>query len=720
MVIVVLVLQLLVFITNFILGISVFRANPKSRTNFLYAVFAIALAFWNLSLFMTIVGVWPQLIWSRLAFSFGVVMATALFYFSLVFPGPFRRRLWLDIVLGISTVILFILTLTKWMVTNIEVIQGYITGDFGPVIILFTVYVLFSFFGSIFVLFYKYRRSTGLARQQLFYVLVSSGFFVSTFLTTNLILPIFFGIFQFNNFGPVFSLPMIALIGYAIVRHQLMDIRVVIQRGVLYLITIIIVTAIYFLAVFALGEVFRKTTEIAPLISALIAAIVVVLGFPRFKDFFQRTTDKFFFRGEYNYYEILRNLSKTLSSTLDLGKLLNSIDEIIGGALKVNKILFLLQDKSGNLRVIQNRNFKIDKASVERELQDLVEASPRIINEIAVLQELNYEIKNMAQDDERIGPYKTIGNILGGIGAAVFIPIFSKNKLNAVLILGEKLSGDLFMQKDTELLNIFSHQAGVALENARLYEEVKEYSDQLEKKIEERTRELRRLYESHSRFLTDISHELQTPLAVLKGNVGLIKKENHKNHRNFKAMDNVEKIIDRMSRIISNLLSLMGADFGQQKLEKKAVRLDQLLQEIYEDCRILAQNKNVHFSLYTDDSMMILGDREKLRELFLNLVGNALKHTPAGREIKIDLYKENNQVKIAVRDTGHGISLEDLPHIFERFYRSSDKMRRIEGIGLGLAICKQIVESHGGTITVESKPGKGSKFIVSLPIYIEK
>ena len=306
------------------------------------------------------------------------------------------------------------------------------------------------------------------------------------------------------------------------------------------------------------------------------------------------------------------------------------------------------------------------------------------------------------------------------------VPVVSKGRISGILFLGEKISKDAFVKKDIELLNIFSHQAGIAFENARLYEEVKDYSEHLEKKVEGRTKELKKLYDTQSRFLMDISHELQTPISVVKGNLDLLykriisKKEDAPCKKHVSVLKTVNRTLSKMSQLINNLLYLARTDFKQEKVKKEPVNLKELLMEVYEDCKVLGLDKDIDCcsDFRPKEDVWVLADPEKLKELFLNLIGNALKNTSCGGEIEIILHKKDeDRVEIVVCDTGCGISKEDLPHIFERFYRSKNKkISNPEGVGLGLAICKQIVSLCGGTIVAESNPGEGAKFIVNLPI----
>ncbi len=705
---VILAIQFATFIANLLLGFLVLYKNPRSPVHWYFWLFAVGVAGWNLSLFMTISGAGQPLLWGRLAFSLASLMPTGLVLFAASFPWVDKRfHAERAIVLGLG-IVFVILPLTNLIIKSVHVVdRTYITGELTPFYFVYLIHHFGFLIWAFVKLILRGRKSRGIQKVQLKYV--TGGvilFFVPLFIT-QLILPIF-AIFRFNNLGPLFSIAMISSIAYAITRYRFLDIRVVIQRGLLYVTAISIATALYFFSVFVLGELFRKTAEITPLVSGIISAAAFAIGFPHFRDLFHRATDKIFFKGTYDYYEAMRAMSQALSSTIDLEKLLGSIEEIMRKTLKVSGVLFLLRDPSGSFQPVKAAGLGIGEWEV-------AEKSLETIREIIVREELREKAQRAPPGNEERKRCNLVGDLLRKSRGALLVPIFSKSTVTAFLMLGDKLSGDAFLQKDFELLNIFSHQAGVALENARLYGEVKEYSDQLEKKVDERTKELKHLYDAQSQFLSDISHELQTPLAVLEGNIGLIQKENGKGHPDSKAWETVDKTIGKMSHIIESLLSLARADSGEHVLEKNVVRLDQLLPEIYEDCQILAQNKNIGFHFQKDADATVLGSREKLKELFLNLVSNALKFTDAGGEIKIVLSKDAHKAKVTVSDTGCGIAEEDLPHIFERFYQSNDK--KAGGIGLGLAICKQIVQSHGGTITVRSQLGQGSQFIVSLPLH---
>ncbi len=226
---------------------------------------------------------------------------------------------------------------------------------------------------------------------------------------------------------------------------------------------------------------------------------------------------------------------------------------------------------------------------------------------------------------------------------------------------------------------------------------------------------LESLFTSQQRFLADVSHELRTPLTVIKGNVDLIRKMKTVDED---SLNSIDQEAGRLTRLVGGLLMLAQAESGKLILNLKPVELDSLLFEVFQEMSVLARGK-VQLKMNDIDQVTINGDRDRLKQVLLNLLANAIQYTPAGGEVFLGLARVGGQARIIVRDTGPGIPAEDLPHIFERFYRAEKSRTRskIGGFGLGLSITNWIVERHGGQIKVESKEGKGTTFAIWLPLF---
>ena len=202
---------------------------------------------------------------------------------------------------------------------------------------------------------------------------------------------------------------------------------------------------------------------------------------------------------------------------------------------------------------------------------------------------------------------------------------------------------------------------------------------------------------------------------MIKGNANLLRRMECADEE---ALGSIENEVDRLTRLIGDLLLLARVESDRLPLSQHTVELDTLLLEVLQEMRVLAHDK-VELRLGEIDQSLVCGDRDRLKQVILNLVENAIKYTPQGGDVKVDLANVDEQAQLTVTDTGPGIPSEDLPHIFERFYRAEKARTRSKdgkGFGLGLSIAYWIVRHHGGEIEVQSEVGEGTTFCVWLPM----
>ncbi len=218
-------------------------------------------------------------------------------------------------------------------------------------------------------------------------------------------------------------------------------------------------------------------------------------------------------------------------------------------------------------------------------------------------------------------------------------------------------------------------------------------------------------------FSADASHELRTPLTITKGETELALRKERTPEAYREVLESNLEEIDRMSRIVDELLFLSRADLGEIKIAKEPVQLEHLIQEIQHQAQILGKDREVETVIRHLEPTEVAGDEWRLRELLLNIVDNAVKYSQENGQIEITLERTDNMAKLSVKDNGIGISPDDQKMIFDRFFRSdAARAHAQKGTGLGLAICKWIAESHQGNIQVESTQGQGSRFTITLPL----
>jgi len=228
---------------------------------------------------------------------------------------------------------------------------------------------------------------------------------------------------------------------------------------------------------------------------------------------------------------------------------------------------------------------------------------------------------------------------------------------------------------------------------------------------------LEKAFQRQKQFTSDASHELRTPLAVIEAEstLALQKERSPSDYR--QSLEIISQESRQMSSLIDKLLTLARADAGKEQWNFVAVDLGKLITNLSTDIEVLCQEKRLSFQLGQMDDLLVNGDEARLRELFMNLLDNAIRYTPSLGTVSISLRREGQMAVVAITDTGVGIPAEDIPFIFERFYRVDKSRSRAEGgTGLGLAICRHIAEAHGGKIEVESQVGAGSTFSVCLPL----
>jgi heavy metal sensor kinase len=228
---------------------------------------------------------------------------------------------------------------------------------------------------------------------------------------------------------------------------------------------------------------------------------------------------------------------------------------------------------------------------------------------------------------------------------------------------------------------------------------------------------LEKAFQRQKQFTSDASHELRAPLAVIEAESSLTLQKERPPSDYRQSLETISQEAKQMSYLIEQLLNLARADAGKEQWNFTKVNLGKLIANLSGDVEVLCQEKGLSFQLGQPQDLLVEGDEARLRELFMNILDNAIRYTPAPGTVSVSLRREGQMAVVAVKDTGVGIPAEDMPFIFERFYRVDKSRSRADGgIGLGLAICQHIAEAHEGKIGVESQVRVGSTFSVWLPL----
>jgi signal transduction histidine kinase len=304
------------------------------------------------------------------------------------------------------------------------------------------------------------------------------------------------------------------------------------------------------------------------------------------------------------------------------------------------------------------------------------------------------------------------------------------------MLLGEKVVGVIsvqayrpyaFDEAELELLTTIADTVAVAVDNARLFDASRHHAEDLEQRVAARTLELTRAYEHlqdldrlKDEFVSRISHELRTPIANIQLYQGLL--EHGKPDKHAEYLQTLQRETTRLNKLIEDLLAISRLDLGQTSINLVPIDVNRLVANLQPDWHTAANERGLTFEVVrADDLPPALADVPLLTHAVSNLVSNAFNYTPRGGSVGLctdtRTLDETRWAIVTVRDTGPGLGLDELPHVFERFYRGrAARNYKVPGTGLGLAMCKEIMDKLGGRVTVQSTEGQGATFTLWLPL----
>lgn len=483
------IVSFLAFLANLTLALYAYFYNPKSLLNKIFCILVLSVAFWILGILMfrnQMEVTTSAYFWAKVFYVSGTFIPILLVYFAYYFPTekpklPTALKIALPL---IAAFVLWVICFMDWLIIKV------VMRPWGPEVVLGWFYNLFTFsyillMGYSFLhLFRKLMRAAGVSAIQLKYVLL--GMFISSVIGVafNLVLPLL-GNYQLIWVGPIFSIVFVAFTAYAILQHRLMSIEVVIQRSAVYGMVTVMIMALYALAVIISETFFRQIIGYTSFIITALAALVIAIAYQPLIKSFQSFTDRLFFRGRYDYQKTLLKISHEIASVIKLEELTRLISISFIKIMKISEISFLLPEREGE----HFRSLPLDiprYKKIEIDVKSPIAAWLSAARDILVLDEVENEISHQEalgrEGEVQKRNLEEVRDAMERLGISVWVPIISKGELIGIIALGNKLSGDVFTSEDIALLTTLANQTAVALDNARLYNEVlsmKDYSEEI-------------------------------------------------------------------------------------------------------------------------------------------------------------------------------------------------------------------------------------------------
>jgi signal transduction histidine kinase len=708
--------------------------NPITRY---YAAAVVSVAAWAFGHGMYALSNGPSsLFWFYFTYVSGAFIAFFFFHFARIFPNP-DDSYPMALPAKLLTIGFPLLVFAGLFAPQI-LIKSFSRSDAGTHVVFVMPTYLFYTTGFSFLmgwgflhLLNRYRESTGRQRMQIRYVVAGTGIAAGFGSYFNLWLP-WAGNTSLMWLGPQYSLFMIAFILYAIVKHRLMDIRLILSRTIVYSLLLGSTLVLYTMLIFLAQRFFQDKTGY--ITSLVIGSIFIALGFEPLKRLFQKTTEKVFFHGELDAQSLLTELGEVFSTVIDLDSLLNRTAQQLSDGFRTDRAILvaLIEDESLTVATGANREASPPDIQIARALiQYYADKSPgpylkMPMKREAILQEDLLEIPQPTVLLDEI----TRGNLLSAMGRlqiALAVPIFTKEQFTGIILLGHKRSGDSFFQADLKLLELISRQAGVAIENARLYQTLQQQMEELKRSQTQQLIQSAKL-SSIGELATNVAHEINNPLTSILGFATLMLEDMGEQDPRTKDLKIIQGEAMRSRDIVRNLL-----DFARKRgVKKELTDVNQLLQKTLNLLRHQADISNIILNeQYAHDLPTIIVDADQLKQVFINLMKNAFDAMPKGGTFTVTTVvsgmdgrwnsaafgeKEagfsRKSIEIRLHDTGDGISKENMAKIFDPFFTTKEGI----GTGLGLAVSYGIIERHGGRIEVFSNVGEGTTFVIKLPV----
>jgi PAS domain S-box-containing protein len=459
-----------VALANFGLGVTVLSRDPRRAIHRYFALFSWSVAIWTLSngLALTFPSEPWRDIWPRLAFASASIIPIAFLLLGSVFPtsNPPTPRVALRACLA-AGVLAFVASFTALIVRGAEVSGGTLRLVYGPLHLPFGIYFVASLGFSLALLVRKYRVLRGSQKLQVRYLLLGVSIAATGATVSNLFIPLLFHTSEFSVYGPLFSIFMIGMIAHAIIRYRLLDIRVVIRRGVVYGFAL----AVAALCFFVLAETLRRLSGYGeariPLSDSFVLALVVAISFQPLKGWMQDLMNAYVYRNKYDYQSIVREATRQLSTMLELQPLLDYLGEVIERTFSVETIQVYLTDETERtlaLRPLRNSSGTLHDVPVVLSPTSPLVAYVRSSQQTLVREDASREPENAALQSAA----HQLVELSGDLG----LPLVQQQSVIGLVVVGPKRSGDPFFADDLNLLSTLTAQAAVAMKNAQLYQQV--------------------------------------------------------------------------------------------------------------------------------------------------------------------------------------------------------------------------------------------------------
>ncbi len=646
------------------------------------------------------------LFWAKFLYLSGISIASTFLHFSYSFETGHQNlsKRKLLAVYSPTIFLFFLFFFSPFILQDVKVSEGQNYFVYGPAHIIWDL----VFFGTFLVAFVRftiiYIKGKGVQRLRIKYIL--SGTYLALFLAgiTNVIMPWFNQ--EYIWLGPCFAILWVSLIAYLIIRYRVLNINIMVRRGLVVLFVLGVLSIPYTFYIYLINLYVPNILLRSLLILAFAFVVIAVLVNLRVRS--EITFGQLFSKERYKYRDSLSRLSEELVSKLDLQAILDETVDVLSQALVVKKVEIFIYSKE---KLILKSS---TDSNVKEKVFSYIPKSP-----------LFPEGKILFKDEYTNGSeYSKIFNLLE---AEVLIPIVYKDNFLALCVLGQRQMDYVYSSEDASAFKTFSNQIAIAIQNARSYQLIQELNLNLEQKVEERTKELKETQSQllHSAKLASVgelaagvAHELNNALDIaVLGNIRINKmlkkvQENPQLEWFLKETERgfgyLSEGLVRAQGVVKNLLTF-------SKKNSEGFQYQNIHEGLESSLKVLGNEMKNRVTVHKDfcEVNSVYCDLNQMNQVFLNILKNASDAIGEKGDIWVKTNKERENIVISIKDNGMGVAENLKDKIFDPFFTTKPIGK---GTGLGLSVSYNIVRDHNGKIVCKSELGKGSEFIITLPI----
>jgi signal transduction histidine kinase len=676
------------------LGVAVWRSRPSGTAHRAFACLALTLGVWTLSngLVAHYAATPWGIVWARAAFFSASLLPLWCFHFVAVFPTPAPRvgdRV--RRVVGACAVTSCLLSLTPLVARATSEVNGTLKVAYGPLYPLFGAYFVISLAGSLALLGRKVRLLTGVERLQVQFVLLGIGITAIGGSITNLLLPLVFRTSRLNTYGPVMGLVMLGFIAHAIVRYRLLNIRLVVRRGVTEVGASVIAAGAFLAVVWILAWGLALDLQALPIHLALVLALLLAQAFQPLRRIVQARLDRYFFRARYDYTAALREISRAMSDIVEMGKLFEYTCRAIRETVHAERAALYVRDAGGS-------DYRLESSwgDDEPRLPATIGAASPLVHSLAVGKQRIVIAADFRRPD---GGLAADADDMHRLGIECILPALVHGQFEGFYVMGPKRSGDPYFTEDIDLISAVASQVGIAI---KLH---------VQSGLAEAERRRAERLVSFGALARELAHEIKNPLVAIRTFAELLPERADDAEFRDSFSQIVVSEIDRIDGLVRRLRGFPGPTTPRFQ----EVDLSALVRETLALLRGEIQRARIRVTNTARQAMPpILGDPAQLTQLLLNILMNALEAVEPGGQIAIRFshVADQRRLVLEVVDSGPGVPAELLPKIFDAFVTT-----KAEGSGLGLAICRGITDAHRAAIRAENGAnGRGLRIVVEFPV----